>query len=110
MKSKPGAKSSENFAFDDDTSDSDDDDQLDAFNSRVGSLKPPPKPLIGNKVDSSDEESEDEESEDEESEEEYTDDSEDDEESETESSHKLKLSDEKLAKLTKLQAQLAGMS
>jgi len=105
MKSKPGEKSSENFAFDDDTSDSDDDDQLDAFNSRVGSLKPPPKPLIGNKVDSSDEESEDEESE-----EEYTDDSEDDEESETESSLKPKLSDEKLAKLTKLQAQLAGMS
>merc|ERR1719318_159405 len=42
-KAKAVTKDPENFAFDDDTSDSDD-DQLQAFNSKVGDLKP----LFGN--------------------------------------------------------------
>jgi len=115
-KAKAVTKDPENFAFDDDTSDSDD-DQLQAFNSKVGDLKPlfgnQPKtsskdlPDAGSESDSSDEDEEDDD--DELNSDESGDES--DEESETESipSVKPKVSEEKLAKLSKLQMQLADM-
>ena len=49
-KAKAVNKDPENFAFDDDTSDSDD-DQVQAFNSKVGDLKP----LFGNQAKTSSE-------------------------------------------------------
>eukprot|EP00090_Calanus_glacialis_P035504 TRINITY_DN60601_c0_g1_i1.p1 TRINITY_DN60601_c0_g1~~TRINITY_DN60601_c0_g1_i1.p1 ORF type:complete len:402 (-),score=176.42 TRINITY_DN60601_c0_g1_i1:32-1237(-) len=112
---KAKVKDPENFAFDDDTSDSDD-DQLQAFNSKVGDLKPlfgnQPKtsskelPDAGTESNSSDEDEEDDELDDSEESEDES-----DEESETESipSLKPKVSEEKLAKLSKLQMQLADM-
>lgn len=116
MKSKDATKGPDNFAFDDDTSDSDD-DQLQAFKSKLGSIKP----LFGNsqpkgmlKKDDNDDESGSDDVEDEDGSEsgnsEDEDDSMEDSESDDDVSAKPKLSEEKKAKLSKLQVQLAGIS
>jgi len=98
MKSKPLEKGS-GLAFDDDTSDSDD-DQLNEFNSRIGSIKPPSEP-------SKEEDDIDEESEDETDSEENNDSSEEDSENESEVSPKISV--EKVEKVSKLKDQLAGI-
>jgi len=98
MKSKPFDKGSD-LAFDDDTSDSDD-EQLNEFNSRIGSIKPPAE-------QSNEKDEDDEESEDETDTEESNDSSEDDSENETEVSPKVSV--EKVAKVSKLKDQLAGI-
>jgi len=98
MKSKPFEKGSD-LAFDDDTSDSDD-EQLNEFNSRIGSIKPPAE-------QSNEKDEDDEESEEETDTEESNDSSEDDSENETEVSPKVSV--EKVAKVSKLKDQLAGI-
>jgi len=100
MKSKPIEKGPDRLAFDDDTSDSDD-DQLNEFNSRIGSIKPPSEQ--SNENDEYDEESEDETD----AEEESSDSSE--EESDNDFKGPPKISVEKVEKVSKLKDQLAGI-
>jgi len=100
MKSKPIEKGPDRLAFDDDTSDSDD-DQLNEFNSRIGSIKPPSEQ--SNEKDEYDEESEDETD----AEEESSDSSE--EESDNDFKGSPKISVEKVEKVSKLKDQLAGI-
>jgi len=96
MKSKPLEKGSgSGLAFDDDTSDSDD-DHLNEFNSRIGSIK-----------QSKEEDDINEESEDETDSEESNDSSEEDSENESEVSPKISV--EKVEKVSKLKDQLAGI-
>jgi len=99
------SKDPDNFAFDDDTSDSDE-DQLEVFKNKVDSITP----LFGNEKISKDNEDSDE-SESDDGEDDDNDETEDSEsESEEDISDKPKLSDEKKEKLFKLQERLAGMS
>ena len=100
MKSKPIEKGPV-LAYDDDTSDSDD-DQLNEFNSRIGSIKPPPAFEESDTKDDSDEER------DYETDTEKSHDS-SEEDSESESEAPLKVSVEKVAKLSKLKDQLAAL-
>jgi len=118
MKSKDSKKASDNFAFDDDTSDSDDELQMEAFKGKLDSIKPSVIKKTDNteiednedfEGDEADDESDNSDGDqDDDTEEDDTEDSES--ESDEDKAEKPKLSEDKLVKLSKLQQQLASMS